>query len=122
MTSISQTSISKSSIWVSIGTIQNSSISLSICLSFPLLAAAGNRGSKVVGTDTNIGGVGQTSRGSSSSSLRLSLCFPLAKIVTSIGGIGVSSIGKRSSSTGNRGSNRVHTGSSLATEGIIRIG
>jgi len=164
-TSISQTSISKSSIWVSIGTIENSSISLSICLSLPLLAATGNRGSQVVGADTNIGGVGQTSRGSSNSvdrvgyssmressisktisvsqtsiskssigvsigsiqnsgiSLRLSLCFPLAKIVTIVTkGIRVSCIGKGGSSTGNSLISSVHTGSCLATEGTVRIG
>lgn len=54
-TSKSKSSISKSSIWVSISAIQDSGISLSVGLSFPLLAAAGNGGSQVVGADTNIG-------------------------------------------------------------------
>lgn len=173
----SKSSISKSSIWVSISAIQDSGISLSVGLSFPLLAAAGNRGSQIVGADTNIGGVGQTKRGSSNSmdwvgesscgessisqmaktsisqtsksqtsisgmsgigvsigaiqnsgislSLRLSLGFPLANIVTSIDssiGIWVSGVSKGSSSTGNRDISRVHTRTSFATEGEVRTG
>jgi hypothetical protein len=73
-TSISKTVISKSmiskTIWVSISSIKDSSFSIGISLSFSFtfLATTWDRGSEVVGADTDIGGVGQT-EGSSSNSM-----------------------------------------------------
>merc|ERR1719348_737523 len=64
--SIAKTGISKSmvskTIWVSISSIKDSSLSISIglSLSLTLLATTWNRGSKIVSADTNIGRVGQT--------------------------------------------------------------
>lgn len=74
--------------------------------------------------------IGTIQKGGISLSLRLSLGFPLAKIVTSIGtsistidtSIWVSGISKGSSSTRNRFISRVHTRSSFATEGKVRMG
>merc|ERR1719250_293141 len=66
-TSIAQTSIAKTmvSIRISISTIKDSSLSIS--LSLTLLATTWDRGSQIVSADSNIGGVGQASGGSNHS-------------------------------------------------------
>merc|ERR1719250_183569 len=68
-TSIAQTSIAKTmvSIRISISTIKNSSLGISISLGLTLLATTWDRGSQVVGADSNIGGVGQASGSSNHS-------------------------------------------------------
>merc|ERR1719250_348373 len=68
-TSIAETSIAKTmvSIRISISTIKNSSLGISISLGLTLLATTWDRGSQVVGADSNIGGVGQASGGSNHS-------------------------------------------------------
>merc|ERR1719348_1239577 len=64
--SIAKTGISKSmvskTIWVSISSIKDSSLSISIglSLSLTLLATTWNRGSKIISADANVGRVGQT--------------------------------------------------------------
>ena len=68
-TSIAKTSIAKTmvSIRISISTIKDSSLGISISLSLALLATTWDRGSQIVGADSNIGGVGQASGGSNHS-------------------------------------------------------
>merc|ERR1719250_556901 len=68
-TSIAKTSIAKTmvSIRISISTIKDSSLGISISLSLTLLATTWDRGSQIVSADSNIGGVGQASGGSNHS-------------------------------------------------------
>merc|ERR1719250_509022 len=68
-TSIAKTSIAKTmvSIRISISTIKNSSLGIGISLSLTLLATTWDRGSQIVGADSNIGGVGQASGSSNHS-------------------------------------------------------
>merc|ERR1719250_161476 len=68
-TSIAKTSIAKTmvSIRISISTIKNSSLGISISLRLALLATTWDRGSQIVSADSNIGGVGQASGGSNHS-------------------------------------------------------
>merc|ERR1719250_214265 len=66
-TSIAKTSMTKVSIRISITTIKDSSLGISISLSLTLLATTWDRGSQIVGADSNIGGVGQASGGSNHS-------------------------------------------------------
>merc|ERR1719250_502829 len=68
-TSMTKTSIAKTmvSIRISISTIKDSSLGISISLSLSLLATTWDRGSQVVSADSNIGGVGQASGSSNHS-------------------------------------------------------
>merc|ERR1719308_712451 len=68
-TSIAKTSIAKTmvSIRISISTIKDSSLGISLSLSLTLLATTWDRGSQVVSADSNIGGVGQASGSSNHS-------------------------------------------------------